>query len=213
MTVTGITAANKVYDGTTAATLDTSSADLVGVVGGDDVTLDVNAAHGDLRRQGRGDGQDGDGERPGAQRARRGELHADAADDDGGHHGGGADGHGITASNKVYDGTTDADAQHDGRSAVGVVGSDDVTLDATERRAPSTPRTWDGQDGDGERPGPAGRRRGELHADVEPTTTANITAATLTVTGSRRQQGYDGTTDARSTPRCHVWSGCRSATT
>ena len=40
MTVTGITASNKVYDGTTDATLDTSGATLVGVATGDTVTLE-----------------------------------------------------------------------------------------------------------------------------------------------------------------------------
>jgi len=39
LTVTGVTANNKVYNGTTTATIDTSSAMLVGVVSGDDVEL------------------------------------------------------------------------------------------------------------------------------------------------------------------------------
>ena len=46
LTVSGITAANKVYDGTTDATLDASSAALAGAVPGDDVTLDVSGATG-----------------------------------------------------------------------------------------------------------------------------------------------------------------------
>ena len=46
LTVTGITANNKVYDGTTDATLDTTGATLVGVVAGDDVTLDTSGATG-----------------------------------------------------------------------------------------------------------------------------------------------------------------------
>ena len=41
LTVTGITASDKVYDGTTSATLDTSSATLAGAIIGDDVTLDL----------------------------------------------------------------------------------------------------------------------------------------------------------------------------
>lgn len=46
LTVTGITASNKVYDGTTAATLDNTAAVLVGVIVPDVVTLDTSAAAG-----------------------------------------------------------------------------------------------------------------------------------------------------------------------
>src|SRR5207245_9680684 len=42
LTVTGVTANNKVYNGTTAATLNFASAALVGVVSGDSVTLNNN---------------------------------------------------------------------------------------------------------------------------------------------------------------------------
>ncbi len=46
LTVSGITASNKVYDGTTTVTLDTSGAALVGVADGDSVDLDVSSAAG-----------------------------------------------------------------------------------------------------------------------------------------------------------------------
>ncbi len=46
LSVTGITADNKPFDGTTAATLETAGATLVGVVGSDDVTLDTSEAVG-----------------------------------------------------------------------------------------------------------------------------------------------------------------------
>ena len=46
LTVTGIMAANKVYDGGTTATLDTTSALLSGVVDHEDVTLDATGATG-----------------------------------------------------------------------------------------------------------------------------------------------------------------------
>jgi hypothetical protein len=46
LTVIGITAASKIYDGTTNATLNTASAALVGVCGLDTVTLDTSAAVG-----------------------------------------------------------------------------------------------------------------------------------------------------------------------
>src|SRR5205085_128631 len=46
LTVTGITANDKPYDGTTAATLNTGAATLAGVVSGDIVTLNVAGATG-----------------------------------------------------------------------------------------------------------------------------------------------------------------------
>ena len=46
LTVSGITAADKVYDGGLAAALDTSGAALNGVISGDDVTLDAGSAAG-----------------------------------------------------------------------------------------------------------------------------------------------------------------------
>src|SRR5439155_14877657 len=46
LTVTGTSANNKPYDGTTTATLNLGSASLVGVVSGDTVTLNTNSAVG-----------------------------------------------------------------------------------------------------------------------------------------------------------------------
>src|SRR5205814_2192993 len=46
LTVTGITANNKVYDGTTTATINTANASLVGVLFGDGVTLSTSGATG-----------------------------------------------------------------------------------------------------------------------------------------------------------------------
>jgi YDG domain/Bacterial Ig-like domain (group 3)/Galactose oxidase, central domain/MBG domain (YGX type)/Kelch motif len=46
LTVSGITASNKPYDGKTAATVDTSNAQLVGVIGNDDVHLSATGATG-----------------------------------------------------------------------------------------------------------------------------------------------------------------------
>jgi len=50
LTVTGITANSKTFDGTTAAILNTGSAALVGVVAGDVVTLNTAGATGTLPR-------------------------------------------------------------------------------------------------------------------------------------------------------------------
>ena len=49
LTVSGVTASNKVYDGNTTATLNVSSAALVGVVAGDTVTLNTASASGHVR--------------------------------------------------------------------------------------------------------------------------------------------------------------------
>src|SRR5205814_1710828 len=46
LTVSGITAGNKVYGATTTATINTSGAILVGVVGGDSVALGTGSASG-----------------------------------------------------------------------------------------------------------------------------------------------------------------------
>ena len=46
LTVTGVTAVNKAFDGTAVATLDVAAATLVGIVGSDAVTLDTSAAVG-----------------------------------------------------------------------------------------------------------------------------------------------------------------------
>ena len=46
LTVSGITANSKVYNGTTSASLNTGGATLVGVLGGDNVTLDTSLATG-----------------------------------------------------------------------------------------------------------------------------------------------------------------------
>ena len=57
LTVTGITASNKVYDGTTDATLDTTGITLAGVVAGDDVTLDDSAVTGSFDTKDAGTGK------------------------------------------------------------------------------------------------------------------------------------------------------------
>ena len=46
LTVSGVTAQDKVYDGTTSATIDTSAATLSGVITGDDVSLVTSGAVG-----------------------------------------------------------------------------------------------------------------------------------------------------------------------
>jgi hypothetical protein len=57
LTVSGITANNKVYDASTSATLDMDSASLVGVISGDSVTLNAGAATGVFNNKNVGTGK------------------------------------------------------------------------------------------------------------------------------------------------------------
>src|SRR5206468_9741635 len=57
LTVTGVTASNKVYDRATTATLSTGRAALVGVISGDTVTLGTGSAAGAFARAAVGTGK------------------------------------------------------------------------------------------------------------------------------------------------------------
>ena len=79
LTVTGITANDKVYDGTTTATLNTNSAALNGAMQRRQRSLEHRWRDGCLYRSERGDRQDGAGQWLDPQRRGCRELHADAA--------------------------------------------------------------------------------------------------------------------------------------
>ena len=129
LTVTGLTASSKVYDGTTDATLDTSGVALVGAVLGDDVSLDVSAVTGsfDTKDAGTGktviisgltlSGADAD-KYIIVQPTTTADITAAALTVTG-----------ITAANKAYDGTTDAALDTSDAMLSGVILGDDVTLD------------------------------------------------------------------------------------
>jgi hypothetical protein len=57
LTVSGVTASDKVYDGSTNATINTVSASLVGVTSGDNVTLNTNSANGTFADKNAGTGK------------------------------------------------------------------------------------------------------------------------------------------------------------
>ncbi|OWK41894.1 hypothetical protein FRUB_03972 [Fimbriiglobus ruber] len=129
LTVTGITAADKVYDGTTAATLNTTAAVLAGVLGGDAVTLNAGGAAGTFvtKDVGTGVAVMATGLTLGGIRAGDYTLTQPATT---------ADitpvalaVTGITAADKVYDGTTAATLDTAGAALTGVVTGDVVTLD------------------------------------------------------------------------------------
>src|SRR5262249_15071345 len=121
LTVTGITASGKVYDGTTDATLDTSGATLVGAVSSDKATLGLSGAGGtfDTKDVGAGkavsvSGLSLTGADAGnyvlAQPPTTADITAATLTVTG-----------ITASSKVYDGTTDATLDTSGATLVGAV--------------------------------------------------------------------------------------------
>jgi hypothetical protein len=125
LTVTGITAADKTYDGTTAATLDTFAAVLVGIVGTDSVAVDVTATIGTFTSKNAGtnktvsiSGLALTGDDAGNYTliapnvtASITRLTISAA---------------FTAANKAYDGTAAATIAT--RSVSGILGADDVSL-------------------------------------------------------------------------------------
>ena len=197
LTVTGITAAGKVYDGTTDATLDTSGATLMGVVAGDVVTLDASGATGTFDTKDVGTGKTvsvsglllSGADAPNyilTQPSTTADITAVTLTVTG-----------ITAANKVYDGTTDATLDTSGATLVGAVAVDDVTLDAS-----SATGTFDTKDvGTGKTVSVSGLLLSGADAlnyvVSQPTSTADITAATLTVTGiTAADKVYDGTTNA-----------------
>ncbi len=198
LTVDGITAAGKVYDGTTTAALDTSAASLVGVVSGDDVTLDTTGAVGafDTKNVGTGinvtvSGLALAGADAGNYTLTEPSTTADimAAT---------LTVTGLTAANKTYDGTTAATLDTSGVVLEGVVPGDDVTLDVSGATA-----TFDTKDvGTGisvtvSGLALAGADAGNYIASMPSSLTADITPAVLSVSGiTASDKVYDGTTDA-----------------
>lgn len=106
----------------------------------------------------------------------------------------------FTANNKVYDGNTSATIAANSLPLVGVAGGDEVTIASltiefddknveTGKTVGITAITLGGAD--------ASTYTVDLNDALTPTTTANITAVTLTVTGLMGDNKvYDGTTDA-----------------
>ncbi len=132
LSVTGITAENKVYDGTTDATLDLEAAALEGVVDGDDVVLVTAEAVGAFADADAGEdkpvtvtGLSLSGEQSANYTLAELVLEADITVKT-------LSVTGITAENKVYDGTTDATLNLEAAALDGVVDGDDVVLVTAE---------------------------------------------------------------------------------
>jgi hypothetical protein len=194
LSVLGITADSKAYDGTTAAVIHTAAAVLVGKLGSDDVTLNTVAATGTFDDPVVGTGK----------AVSVSGLSISGADafnyalvqptTTANITGSGLTVAGISANDKVYDGTTAASLQTNSAALVGVQSGDQVTLiltNATGAFATKTVGTAKtvtlsgleivGQD--------AGK-----YTLTQPIATANITPATLSVTGlTANNKVYDST--------------------
>ncbi len=197
LTVTGITAANKPYDGTTAATLSLSGATLDGVLPIDTVTLVTTGASGAFATPDVGTGitvtvsglslAGADAENYTLTEPTTTANITPAL----------VDVNGITAANKPYDGTTTAMLNTSGAVLVGVVHGDSVTLDtAGATGAFATPDVGTGINVIVSGLSLTGADAGN-YSLTEPTTTANITARALDVTGiTAMSKVYDSTTTA-----------------
>lgn len=197
LTVTGLSAADKAYDGTTSATLDTGGLALVGVAPGDDVALDVAAAAGEFASRDAGAGKlvsvsglvltgADAGNYALAPIATTATIAAAPLNVVG-----------ITAGDRTYDGTTAAALDTAGAGLLGVIGGDHVALDVTgatghfATRDAGTARTVTVS-------GLALAGADAANYALTPTTTtANVAAASLTVSGiTADDKAFDGTTAA-----------------
>lgn len=198
LAVTGITVSNKGYDGTTVATLNTTSAALSGIVLGDTVTLDTSSAVGAFANPAVGTGK------PvtvtglvigGASSANYTltppTLTADITRFT-------LTVTGITSSNKTYDATATATLNNTGSAVlVGILSGDTVTLNVASAAGTFSSAAV----GTGKTVTVAGLALGGANSGnytlIQPTTTADITAAPVTVTGiTAANKGYDGSTAA-----------------
>jgi hypothetical protein len=201
LTVDGsFTASNKTYDGTTDATIATNNLGLSGVVGADDVSLTnvvvafgassagtgitVSVTSADLT------GTDANNYTLSLSGApiTTADITAKELTIDGS----------FTADNKIYDGTVNAAIATNSLSLSGIVGSDDVTL-ASEVAAFAGADVASGIEVSLASADLTGSDAGNysLSLSGSPTTTADITAKELTVTGtSVENKDYDGTAEA-----------------
>ncbi len=193
LTIDGALAEDKVYDGSTDATVTFTGATLVGVVLGDVVTIDSSAYSASFDTKNVGTGKDvtvtgvalAGGDSGNYTVAQPSGLTADitALDITGA----------FTADDKVYDGTTDATVLT--RSLIGTITGDVVTLD-------DGTAAFDTKDvGTGKTVTLTGATLGGADADnytltSVADTTADITALDITGAFTADDKVYDGTTDA-----------------
>src|SRR4030065_271350 len=197
VTVSGITANNKVYDGNTSATLELGSAELIGAVGGDTVNLETGSAIGTFDSKDAGSGKvvavsglSLSGSDAGNYSLVQPATTADITVKE-------VTVSGITANNKVYDGNTAATLELGSAELIGAVGGDTVNLETG-----SAVGTFDSKDaGSGKVVTISGLSLSGSDAGnyslTQPATTADITVKEVTVSGiTADNKVYDGNTSA-----------------
>ncbi|MGI9151964.1 MAG: beta strand repeat-containing protein, partial [Limnohabitans sp.] len=205
LTISGITAANKVYDRTTAATVSTANVATTGLVSGDSFTVTATGAF-----QSTANTQDGKNVGTGktvqltstyggtdknnytitGQATATADITAKAMTISG-----------ITAANKVYDGTANATLNTTGMAITGLITGDTVTVNTAGAFRNANNTANDKNVGTGKTVQITSTYGG---ADVnnyaitgQASTTADITAKAMTVSGiTAANKVYDGTTAA-----------------
>ncbi|MGJ7914093.1 YDG domain-containing protein [Massilia sp. LXY-6] len=191
LSVAGITASDKVYDGSTSASVSASGANLQGLVQGDDVRVGATGAFAD-KNAGSGKtvaltsstgGLDAANYSITAQASTTASITPKALSVSG-----------ITASDKVYDGTTSATVLASGVTLQGLITGDDVSVRATGAFA-------DKNAGSGKtvalNSSIGGLDAANYSITGQASTTASITPKTLAVSGiTAADKVYDGSTSA-----------------
>ena len=196
LTVSGITANSKVYNATTTAALNTGNAALVGVFSGDTVTLNTDSATGTFASKDVANGITVtvagltiSGPQAGDYALTQPTTTANITPAT-------LTVSGITANSKVYNANTTAALNTGSAALVGVFSGDTVTLNTD-----SATGTFASKDvANGITVSVAGLTIGGPQAFdyslTQPTTTANITPAPLTVSATALNKVYDGTATA-----------------
>ena len=197
LTVAGITAANKVYNASTAATLNTSAATLVGVFSGDSVNLNIGAAAGTFASAGVGTGITVTVAELSISGAQAGDYTLIQPTITASITAAPLTVSGITAANKVYNASTAATLNTSAATLVGVFSGDTVNLNTGAAAGTFAADSV----GNAITVSVAGLTIGGAQAGdytlTQPTTTASITPAPLTVTASNNQSmTYGGTAPA-----------------
>ncbi len=193
LSVNGITAADKTYDGTTRAIVDASGVTFTGLIENDDLTID--SVTGLFADKNVGDnksvtltstysGSDFGNYTITNQATATADISAKALSVSG-----------ITAANKTYDGTTRAIVDASGVTFTGLIANDDLTLDSVtgifadknvgDNKSVTLTSTYSGSD------------FGNYTITNQATATADISAKDLSVNGiTAADKTYDGTTRA-----------------
>jgi hypothetical protein len=193
LSLTGVTASDKTYDGTTTATVNTSAANITGVIGADNVSLSgsANASFAD-KNAGTNKTITTNFTLAGAD---AGNYQIDAGSFTANISKASLSVTGVTANNKTYDGTTNATLNTSGASLSGKVGNDSVSLNGTagsfaDKNAGTNKSVTANL-------GLSGTDAGNYELTQPVNLTADITKASLTLSGvTANNKTYDGSTNA-----------------